>query len=165
MESDASFFNLSTETLCTASCLQMTFLQFWGSVDILSVLPGVYNHDRQKNKVPGSTSAFLSRSQQNTQKAQTQDIPADLPSVSLVSSGGKSSSLSSLTGFIPVCLLTARDSFDLTSSKSIVHVEKSKNLISACHIDSCVQPAARVHMSERAHFTLAWREIIWLPQG
>lgn len=73
----------------------------------------------------------------------------------LVSTGGKSSSFSSLTVFIPMCILTAQDSFDLTLNKSIVHVEKSKNLISASHIDFCIQPTAWVHTVCQSIHTLS----------
>lgn len=58
--------------------------------------------------------------------------------------------------------LSALDSFDLTLNKCIVHTEKNKNLISASHIDSYIQPAAWVHMSKYTHFISVRREIILL---
>lgn len=55
----------------------------------------------------------------------------------------------------PIHILTAQDCFHHTFNKSIVHVEKSKNLISASHIDSYILLPEGICQSIH---TLSWHE-------
>lgn len=55
----------------------------------------------------------------------------------------------------PIHILTAQDCFHHKFNKSIVHVEKSKNLISASHIDSYILLPEGICQSIH---TLSWHE-------